>query len=100
MPVQEWRNRMADGDDLFTAENIAATEKVLQSYTDNLSRLQEPTKEELIEKVKEVVLLLNAVNEAYDFFIETLEREELCDFIMEKAGLDADEDITEEWREW
>lgn len=103
MPVQEWKIRMADGDDLFTAENIAATEKVLQSYTDSLSQLQEPSEEELIGKVKEVVLRLNEVNEAYDFFIETLEREELCNFIMEKAqraGLDTDEDITEEWREW
>jgi hypothetical protein len=43
------------------------------------------------------------LNEKYDSFIETLEREELCDFIMEKAqnaGLETEEDITEEWREW
>jgi hypothetical protein len=36
-------------------------------------------------------------------FIETLEREELCEYIMEAAGiagLEFDGDITEEWREW
>lgn len=102
-PTQKWRIRMIDGDDLFTEENIAATEAVLQFYMDGLCYLQEPTDEELIEKVKEVVLRLNGVNEEYDFFIETLEREELHDFIMEKAhqaGLKTDEDITEEWREW
>ncbi|MDN7229435.1 hypothetical protein QWY15_19440 [Planococcus sp. N064] len=103
MPTQEWKNRMDDGDDQFSTESIAAAEKVLQSYIDGISRLQEPTEEELMKKVKEVVLRLNAVNEEYDFFIETLEREELCEFILEhakKAGMVADEDITEEWREW
>jgi hypothetical protein len=36
-------------------------------------------------------------------FIETMEREELCEFITEAArivGLKSEEDITEEWREW
>lgn len=103
LPTQEWRARMDDGDDQFTEENIAATEAVLQMYVDGLTHIQEPTDDELIGKVKEVVLQLNDMNEEYDFFIETLEREELHDFIMGKAhlaGLKTDEDITEEWREW
>lgn len=45
------------------------------------------------------------MNEANGYFIETMEREELADFIDKSAklaGLDIqeDEDITEEWREW
>lgn len=103
LPTQEWRIRMEDGDDQFTEENIAATETVLRDYMDGLSNLQEPSQNKIIKKVKETVLRLNALNEKYDFFIETLEREELHDFIMEKAqqaGLETDEDITEEWREW
>nr|WP_240633604.1 hypothetical protein [Planomicrobium okeanokoites] len=103
LPSQEWRMRMEDGDDQFTEENLAATETVLQNYMDGLSHLQEPSEKKIIKQVKEAVLRLNALNEKYDFFIETLEREELCDFIMEKAqqaGLDTEEDITEEWREW
>lgn len=103
MPTKEWRIRMDEGDDLFTEENIAATETVLLDYIDGLSHLQEPSDENIIEKVKEVVLRLNSVNEEYDFFIETVEREELYDFLMEKAqvaGLETEEDITEEWREW
>lgn len=103
LPTKEWKMRMDDGDDLFTEQNIAATETVLQDYVDGLSLLQEPSDEEIIEKVKGTVLRLNALNEKYDFFIETLEREELHDFIMEKAqqaGLETEEDITEEWREW
>ena len=103
LPTQEWRMRMDDGDDQFTEENIAATETVLQDYMGGLSHLQEPSEKKIIKKVKEAVLCLNALNEKYDFFIETLEREELCDFLMgnaSQAGLETDEDITEEWREW
>lgn len=47
------------------------------------------------ECVEKVVVSLNELNEQYDFFIETLEREELYEFIVE-----VEEDITEEWREW
>ncbi|MDZ5605854.1 hypothetical protein U2I54_01675 [Bacillus pseudomycoides] len=53
-----------------------------------------------VECVEKVVVSLN---EQYDFFIETLEREELYEFIVEVAaiaGLEVEEDITEEWREW
>ena len=101
--TQKWRKRMGDGDDQFTEENIAETEIVLRRYVDEISHLQEPSDEKVFEKVKQTVLYLNALNEKHDFFIETLEREELCAFIIEKAqqaGLDVKEDITEEWREW
>ncbi|MFD1864526.1 hypothetical protein [Planococcus chinensis] len=94
---------MDDGDDQFTEENILATETVLQDYRVVLSNLNNPSEKEIIKKVKKTVLRLNALNEKYDFFIETLEREELYDFIMEEAqqaGLETEEDITEEWREW
>lgn len=103
LPTQEWRIRMDDGDDQFTEENILATETVLQDYRVVLSNLNNPSEKEIIKKVKKTVLRLNALNEKYDFFIETLEREELYDFIMEEAqqaGLETEEDITEEWREW
>ncbi|MBY0597099.1 hypothetical protein [Bacillus bingmayongensis] len=56
-----------------------------------------------VECVEKVVVSLNELNEQYDFFIETLEREELYEFIVEVAaiaGLEVEEDITEEWREW
>lgn len=103
LPTQEWRIRMDDGDDQFTEGNIAATETVLQDYRVGLSNLIEPSEKEIIKKVKETVLRLNVLNEKHDYFIETLEREELHDFLMEhaqQAGLETDEDIIEEWREW
>lgn len=101
--TQEWRKRLGEGDDQFTEENIAKTEVILQSYADEISILQEASDQNIFESVKKTVLYLNALNEKHDGFIDTLEREELCTFITEKAqqaGLDAEGDITEEWREW
>ncbi len=103
-PTNEWTKRMTDGDDLFNPENIEATIKFLDSYINNLIKLGvKPKKKEIMKFVKDVVISLNELNDKYDYFIETMEREELCEFIIEAAniaGLESDEDITEEWREW
>ncbi|KON85772.1 hypothetical protein AF332_02345 [Sporosarcina globispora] len=103
-PTVEWKQRMDEDDDLFTDENINATNKVLDSYINNLQKLGDmPTEEDILKYVKEVVIRLNEINDQYDYFIETMEREELCEFIIEAtsiAGLESEEDITEEWREW
>ena len=56
-----------------------------------------------MQVVKEVVMKLNELNIEHDHFIETMEREDLYDFIDTAArisGLESEEDITEEWREW
>lgn len=103
-PTVEWKQRMDEDDDLFTDENIAATNEVLNSYTNSLKKLgANTTEEDILECVKEVVIKFNELNDKYDYFIETMEREELCDFIIEAAriaGFESEEDITEEWREW
>lgn len=58
----------------------------------------------ITERVKTLVLALNEFNEAHDCsIIETDQREDLCaliDAVMQAAGHDVNEDITEEWREW
>ncbi|SMQ77816.1 hypothetical protein SAMN05444673_3086 [Bacillus sp. OV166] len=103
-PTLEWKQRMDEDDDLFTDENINATNEVLDSYINSLKVLRDnPTEEEILECVKKVVISLNELNENYDYFIETMEREELYEFITEAAriaGFESEEDITEEWREW
>ncbi|MEH7012432.1 hypothetical protein V7087_16730 [Neobacillus niacini] len=103
-PTLEWKQRMDEDDDLFTDENINATNEVLDSYINSLKELKDnPTEEKVLECVKKVVISLNELNENYDYFIETMEREELYEFITEAAriaGFVSEEDITEEWREW
>ncbi|MEB2279489.1 hypothetical protein LAV73_05650 [Lysinibacillus xylanilyticus] len=103
-PTVEWKQRMDEDDDIFTEENINATNEVLDTYINNLKELENNlTEEEILECVKKVVISLNELNDNYDYFIETMEREELYEFIIEAAsiaGLESEDDITEEWREW
>lgn len=104
LPTVFWRERLDDGDDTFTNENINASEKALNAYIQKINGLGEtPTQKKLLSLVKEVILKFNNFNEKYDFFIETMEREELVEYILsvaELAGLETVEDITEQWREW
>lgn len=61
---------------------------------------ENPTEVEIMQVVKEVVI---KINDEHDYFIETMEREDLHEFIdtaARIAGLESEEDITEECREW
>ncbi|MFT8322078.1 MAG: hypothetical protein ABF649_14350 [Bacillus sp. (in: firmicutes)] len=103
-PTVAWQERMEEGDDLFTEENVEAATEVLDAFIQDLQQAGEnATDKSIIACVKKVVLRLNEINETFEYFIETMEREELCEFIIEAAsimGLEWEEDITEEWREW
>ncbi|WP_369902424.1 hypothetical protein [Bacillus manliponensis] len=102
-PTTHWIENDEDGG-VFTEENISATNTVLDTYINNLEKLgANPTEAEIMKVVKEVVVKINQLNDKYDYFIETMEREDLHEFIdtaVRIAGLESEEDITEEWREW
>lgn len=102
-PTTSWVEYDEDGE-FFTEENISATNKVLDTYINHLEQLGEnPNEVEVMQVVKEVVLKLNELNIEHNHFIETMEREDLYEFIdtaARIAGLESEEDITEEWREW
>ncbi|MDM8148436.1 hypothetical protein [Priestia megaterium] len=102
-PTAAWQQRMED-DEIFTVENIKATNEILDTYINRLEgSVDKMSEQDILEYVQEIVIGLNELNEQFDYFIETLEREELCEFIIKAAnaaGLETEEDITEEWREW
>jgi hypothetical protein len=102
-PTAAWQQRMED-DEIFTVENIKATDEILDTYMNRLKdSVDKMSEQDILEYVQEIVIGLNELNEQFDYFIETLEREELCEFIIKAAnaaGLETEEDITEEWREW
>jgi hypothetical protein len=106
LPTVEWRRRKDDGDDLFTEKGITSVETLLKDYLITLADLTTQKKAaNIYNSVKKVTTGLNKINEKNDGFIETLEREELCEFInavVRETGLDIDPgvDLTEEWREW
>ncbi|MGG0454505.1 hypothetical protein ABEY82_29835 [Priestia megaterium] len=102
-PTAAWQQRMED-DEIFTVENIKATDEILDTYINRLEgSVDKMSEQDILEYVQEIVIGLNELNEQFDYFIETLEREELCEFIIKAANaasLETEEDITEEWREW
>jgi hypothetical protein len=63
----------------------------------------EATQAAVSDHVRRSVEALNALDETYDGFIETGEREALCaelDEIVYAAGLRGCEGLADEWREW
>lgn len=101
-PIKAWKRRREEGDDLFTDENLEVSEKILENYLKKLENLEHPSDEKILSLIEAVVKELNAANAKYHH-IDTLEREELCDFILKAAkqtGFSSNEDATEEWREW
>ena len=101
-PVRQWEKRMTDGDDLFTPKNIALSKKTLEQFIDQLTdACKQKNATKIYSAIKKTVLAFNKDSR----FIETLEREELVDFIHASVRLtgfviDDNIDLTEQWREW
>lgn len=101
-PTLIWEDRMNEGDDVYTVEIIFAVDAALRRYVTALLHA-DGTEATVLAAVRDVVLRLNEIDEEHDHFIETVEREELYDFIQAGAvltGYETTEDMTEEWREW
>ena len=92
-------------DAAFSAFDVESCKMILKDYLDALAALTDPTDEEIMEQVKQVVLALNELNEETEYaLIETSEREAICILIQDAAeacGLRAEiDDVTEEWRDF
>ncbi|STO06980.1 MULTISPECIES: hypothetical protein [Exiguobacterium] len=101
-PTLVWEDRLNEGDDVYTLSAILAVDAALKRYITVLTR-SDGSEDSVLAAVRDLVLRLNELDEEHDYFIETLEREELYEFIVAGAalvGYETDEDITEEWREW
>lgn len=97
--IREW------GADGYSRRDVKRCEKLIFRYLKALGSMKSPSNDEIMEKVRELVLALNDLNESTDYsLLETEEREALWEIIQTSAvaaGLtDAPGDITEEWREW
>jgi len=89
----------------YTQDDIDRCAAIVDHYLITLSRIRgEDRSEAILEATKDAVLELNTLNDNCDgHLIETDQRETLCELFItaaQDAGLDVDEDITEEWREW
>lgn len=90
-------------DDPYKLTDIDECGHLLEGFIDELSEVQND-EEKILECIKSIVINLNELNERLDSqLIETMQREDICIFILdaaELAGLETSEDVTEEWREW
>ncbi|MDH6196567.1 hypothetical protein M2272_003210 [Mycobacterium frederiksbergense] len=105
-PLQHWRQRMADGDTIFSETNIRLTEDEIDAL---FASIQEATKQRsprrIIDALKNTIENLNRLNREHGDFIETTEREELGAFlqdVLRATGLRFEDgfDVTLEWRDW
>ena len=103
--LEYYRDFEEDEDPGYTEASIEKCRRLLEDYGKALAELEDPSEEEILSHVEQVVLALNDLNEETDFaMLETDEREAICELIQ-GAALDAglpetDDDITEPWREW
>lgn len=95
---------MVEGDDIFTPQALDASDRALDEFLADLAALDQPaTEAKALPVVERVVRRFNELNDEFGCFVETLEREELCEYIetaLAAAGVRFDGDVTEQWREW
>ncbi len=93
----------------YTEAEIDRSAKIIDTYLASLAaippELKNPRREDaILVAAKTAVLAFNKLNdECEQPIIETDQREMLCELLLSaahEAGLEGDEDITEEWREW
>ena len=89
----------------YTEVEINQCVAILDEFLAALGHAKQPENTAAImAATKQAVLGLNALNDACDgSLIETDQREQICAIMAlaaQHAGLETDEDITEEWREW
>lgn len=92
-----------DWDAGYTQEHIDACDAALETFFTEMSRATH-NRDAILATVRKLVLCLNDINHRCDgSMIETDQREQICDLVAvaaTEAGLDTDDDLTEEWREW
>ncbi|MBQ8447509.1 MAG: hypothetical protein IJX27_01095 [Clostridia bacterium] len=89
----------------YTEDDVEECKEILFDYIDALDELEDPTDEDIMAEVENVIVALNELNaNTDDMLIETVEREAICEIIQDAAvecGLEEEyDDVTEEWREW
>ena len=105
-PTQIWLQEVDEFYDKYNLELIENTNKFLDSFIDRLISYKSPLSKQTVKgEVKELVLLLNELNEIQPDYLATTEREDLCIFIdncILASGIELEkhEDLTFEWREW
>jgi hypothetical protein len=107
LSIKNWIEKSEDGLEQYTVENCERAEKIISTLISELEKTPDLTEENKVHQIRKAVLDFNKLNEELDYcFIETGEREELCDIfdnIAETVGIDTqnyEDGIASEWRDW
>src|SRR5574338_1679778 len=85
--ISNWKKRTPVLTKLVLWKAFVQVEKVLNEYRNSLSNLSFPASEtQIMSVVKIAIVRLNVINEKHEL-IDTLERDDLCEFISEGALL-------------
>jgi hypothetical protein len=83
---------------------IDASRRIMQETATKLEALgPNPDREQARAILGECILAFNDLDEANDHWIETIEREDICEHFYELAhlaGFDDEPELADEWREW
>jgi hypothetical protein len=95
---------MVEGDDIFTPQALDASDRALDEFLADLAALDQPaTEAKALPVVERVVRRFNVLHQEFDYFVDTLEREELCAYIdaaLKAVGVTLSWEVTLQWREW
>ena len=107
LDIMSWTEKKDEGLEQYTKKNCKTAQTIILRLITQLENVEESDILKKEELIKECVLELNKFNETLDSsFIETEEREELCDLfdnIADAVGLnvqDYPDGIASKWRDW
>ena len=103
-PTHEWKAVANKGGWNYSSSVLQGTDDILDGYIVSLAQDKAINKtDNTLAYVETAVIALNGLSRNNGYFIETMEREQLADFIQSSAirvGFSYQGDITERWREW
>ena len=107
LSIMSWTEKKEDGLEQYSKKNCKKAETIILDLLNQLEKVAENDFDRKEELIKQGVLNLNELNASLDgCFIETGEREELCDLfdnIADAVGLnvpDYQDGIASKWRDW
>ena len=107
LSIMSWTEKKEDGLEQYSKKNCKKAETIILDLINQLEKVAENDFDRKEELIKQGVLNLNKLNASLDgSFIETGEREELCDLfdnIADAVGLnvpDYQDGIASKWRDW
>lgn len=93
-----------DHDCGYSRADVDRCAVIIDAYLKSVVTTSASGETEILRAVRRTVEELNALNDSCDgCLIETDQREDLCALILaaaKNAGLESDDDVTEQWREW